>query len=35
MVWLKYLIIRDDINHIADKFKSNTTNTINIGKLFI
>lgn len=32
MIWLKYIIIRDDI---ADKFKPNTSNTINIGKLFM
>ena len=32
MLWLKYIVVNDDI---ANKFKSNTTNTINVGKLFL
>ena len=35
MVWLKYLIIKNDFDYITDKLKTNTTNTINIGKLFM
>lgn len=35
MSWIKYIVIRDDFDFIATKFKSNTTNTINIGKLFM
>ena len=32
MLWLKYIVVNDDI---ANKFKPNTTNTINVGKLFL
>lgn len=35
MIWMKYIIIRDDFDFITDKFNPNTTNTINIGKLFM
>ena len=34
MIWMKY-IVSDDINNITDKFNPNTSNTINVGKLFI
>jgi hypothetical protein len=32
---MKYIVIRDDFDFITNKFNPNTTNTINIGKLFI
>ncbi len=35
MTWIKYIVIKDDFDFITDKFKPNTTNTINIGKLFL